>query len=189
VERHLKTPLLVYLLQKDPSMNSVLVFTETKIEADVLARKLREADIRVGLMHGDRSQREREEALHSLRTGTVRALVATDVAARGLDINDISHVVNYDIPQTVDSYVHRIGRTARGDAEGKAYTLVSSADESMVKRIESALERKLPRTLAEGFDYDVPTPSWAKPSSDEIIEGLNQPKGLADRFRRMIRRS
>ncbi|MDQ4074729.1 MAG: DEAD/DEAH box helicase [Chloroflexota bacterium] len=188
VEKHLKTALLLHLLAHDEEMSRVLVFTETKVEADILARKLREAGVQVALMHGDRNQREREQALQNLRDRRVRVLVATDVAARGLDVEGISHIVNYDMPQSVEGYVHRIGRTARGEATGSAYTFVTLADEGMVKRIESALERTLPRVRAEEFDYDVPTPSWAKPSAEELIERLGKPEGLADRFKRMMGR-
>jgi ATP-dependent RNA helicase RhlE len=188
VERHLKAPLLVHLLGRNDEMRSVLVFTETKVEADVVARKLREANIKVALMHGDRSQREREQALQQLRDRSVQVLVATNVAARGLDIDNISHVVSYDMPQSVDEYVHRIGRTARGDAGGHAYTFVSAGDEGMVSRIQSALDRELPRVQAEDFNYDVPTPSWAKPSAEELAESLHKPENLADRFRKMMDR-
>jgi ATP-dependent RNA helicase RhlE len=189
VERHLKTPLLLHLLEnQQEEMRRVLVFTETKSEADILERKLREAGVSTALMHGDRSQKEREQALEKLRANEVRVLVATNVAARGLDIAGISHIVNYDMPQTVDEYVHRIGRTARGEAEGAAYTFVTLTDRGMVKRIESVLEQELEPRTAEGFDYDVPAPSWAKPSAEELIERLNEPQGIADRFRRMMGR-
>ncbi len=91
------------------------------------------------------------------------------------------------MPQTVDDYIHRIGRTARGEATGKAYTFVTLGDEAMASRIESALNKKLPRERAVGFNYDVPTPSWAKPSPDQIIESLHKIEGLAERFNRMMR--
>jgi ATP-dependent RNA helicase RhlE len=188
VEKHLKIPLLVHLLQQKEQMTSVLVFTETKIEADVVARKLEGAGFSIALMHGDRSQRKRERALENLRSGEARILVATNIAARGLDIYDISHVINYDMPQTVDEYVHRIGRTARGNAMGKAYTFVTFGDEPMAERIEAALEKELPREKAENFNYDVPVPSWAKPSAEQILETLHKPQGLAQRFERMMRR-
>ncbi|MGH2545154.1 MAG: helicase-related protein, partial [Ardenticatenaceae bacterium] len=188
VEKHLKTALLLHLLKQDESMGAVLVFTETRDETDILASKLRAGNVPVALMHGDKNQREREQALQKFRDHAVRVLVATNVAARGLDIEGITHIVNYDMPQSVDDYVHRIGRTARGDAAGHAYTFVAFADEGMVRRIESALERTLPRRRAEGFNYDVPTPSWAKPSAEELIEQLTRPTGIADRFRRMMGR-
>ncbi|MCB1886367.1 MAG: DEAD/DEAH box helicase, partial [Rhodocyclaceae bacterium] len=188
VGKHLKAPLLVHLLKSDPDMKSVLVFTERKIDADVLAKRLREEGLKVALMHGDRRQQDREQALEDLASGKVQVLVATNVAARGLDIDDISHVVNYDIPQTVDEYVHRIGRTARAEAEGSAWTLVTVSDEVMVARIESALGRKLPRVQDPTFDYDVPTPSWAKPSAKDVLAMLNKSQSVADRMRHLGRR-
>ncbi|MGB0389005.1 MAG: DEAD/DEAH box helicase, partial [Ardenticatenaceae bacterium] len=187
VEKHLKAPLLIHMLEADETMSTVLIFTETKSEAEVVARRLQRANFSIALMHGDRKQREREEALLSLRTGKVRGLVATNVAARGLDIYDISHVINYDMPQTIDDYVHRIGRTARGNATGKAYTFMTSDDEAMVARLESALEKELPRVEIADFNYDVPTPSWAKPSPNKLIESLHKSEGLAERFNRMMR--
>lgn len=189
VERHLKVPLLEHLMKQDLGMRSVMIFTETKSEADIVHRKLTELGFDPAIMHGDISQRERERALEQLRSGKVRMLVATNVAARGLDIQDVTHVINYEVPQTVDDYVHRIGRTARGEGtEGTAMTFMSSGDDGMIKRIESALERTLPRVYAEGFNYDVPTPSWAKPSADDIAASLTKPKNLAERFGRMMRR-
>jgi len=186
--RHLKVPLLVHLLRSDPEMTSVLVFTERKVDADVLARQLRQGGVKVALMHGDRRQSDRERALQALGTGAVRALVATDIAARGLDIADISHVVNYDCPDTVDEYVHRIGRTARAEAKGKAYTFVTLADEAIVARIEAALGRALPRAQAEGFDYDVPVPTWAKPSARDVMAMLDRDQSVVDRLRGLARR-
>jgi ATP-dependent RNA helicase RhlE len=176
VGRHLKLPLLLYLLKNEPALSKVLVFTETKVETDIVARKLEESGLKVASMHGDRPQKDRERALSDLKDGTVQALVATNVAARGLDIEDVTHVINYDMPQSVDEYIHRIGRTARGAAaEGTAYTFVTLADEGMVLRIESALERSLPRVQATGLDYDVPTPSWAQPSAQDISRALTPP--------------
>jgi ATP-dependent RNA helicase RhlE len=176
VGRHLKIPLLIHLLRTEPALTKVLVFAETKVETDVVDRKVGEAGIRVAAMHGDRPQKDRETALRQLKEGDLQVLVATNVAARGLDIEDLTHVVNYDMPQTVDDYVHRVGRTARGSiAEGTAYTFVAPGDETMVARIEAVLDRKLPRFLADGFDYDVPTPSWARTSSKDLARSLERP--------------
>jgi len=188
VGRHLKAPLLVHLLETDATMDRALIFTERKVDADVLARKLRQDGVSVALMHGDRTQAEREQALASLKSRKVRVLVATNVAARGLDIEDISHVINYDIPQSVDEYVHRIGRTARAENLGKAYSFVTLSDEPMISRIEAALDRKLPRVQAEGFDYDVPPPSWAKPSASDVLAFLNKETSVVDRLRTLSRR-
>lgn len=188
VGRHLKAPLLVHLLETDASMDRALIFTERKVDADVLARKLRQDGVSVALMHGDRTQAEREQALAALKSRKVRVLVATNVAARGLDIEDISHVINYDIPQSVDEYVHRIGRTARAENLGKAYSFVTLSDEPMISRIEAALDRKLPRVQADGFDYDVPPPSWAKPSASDVLAFLNKETSVVDRLRTLSRR-
>ncbi|MCB9172566.1 MAG: DEAD/DEAH box helicase [Ardenticatenales bacterium] len=188
VERHLKLDLLLHLLRRDAAMGRVLVFTETKSEADIVGRKLKEQGVNVEVMHGDLNQRQRERALSSLADGTARILVATNVAARGLDIDGITHIVNYDVPQGVDEYVHRIGRTARADAKGHAFTFATTADEGMVKRIEGALEKALPRQRVEEFDYDVETPSWAKPSAEEITALLTKPATLGDRFKSMMGR-
>ncbi len=188
VGKHLKPALLAHLLKTDPTMTSVLVFTERKVDADILARQLRQSGIPVALMHGDRRQVDRERALQQLRSGQSRVLVATNVAARGLDIDDISHVVNYDVPQTVDEYVHRIGRTARAEAEGKAYTFVTLGDETMVTRFEAALGRTLPRAEVEGFDYDVPAPNWAKPSAKDVMAMLDRHQSVVDRLRHLGRR-
>ncbi|RIL11214.1 hypothetical protein DCC79_05670, partial [bacterium] len=188
VGKHLKPALLAHLLKTDPSMTSVLVFTERKVDADILARQLRQSGIPVALMHGDRRQVDRERALQQLRSGQSRVLVATNVAARGLDIDDISHVVNYDVPQTVDEYVHRIGRTARAEAEGKAYTFVTLGDETMVSRFEAALGRTLTRAVVEGFDYDVPAPNWAKPSAKDVMAMLDRHQTVVDRLRHLGRR-
>ncbi|MFN2251447.1 MAG: DEAD/DEAH box helicase, partial [Anaerolineae bacterium] len=185
VGKHLKVPLLVHLLTHDRSLERVLVFTERRTEADLVSKRLRDAGLEVAAMHGDIRQRDRERSLERLRDGKVQVLVATNVAARGLDVEGISHVVNYDIPQTVDEYIHRIGRTARADAKGTAYTFIAPGDQWMVKRIESALERELPRVEAEGFDYDVPTPSWAQPSPDDVARSLDKPRSAADVSRRL----
>ena len=188
VGRHLKAPLLVHLLETDATMDRVLIFTERKIDADVLARKLRQDGISVALMHGDRTQVDREKALAALKSHQVRVLVATNVAARGLDIEEISHVVNYDVPQSIDEYVHRIGRTARAESLGKAYSFVTLGDEPMISRIEAALGRQLPRVQAPGFDYDVTPPSWAKPSGNDVLAWLNKETSVVDRLRSLSRR-
>jgi ATP-dependent RNA helicase RhlE len=188
VEPHLKVDLLVHLLANEPRLESVIVFTEMKRDSDTLARQLGEAGLEVALLHGDRRQSDRESALAGLREGRVKILVATNIAARGLDIDDISHVINFDMPNTVDEYVHRIGRTARAHNKGRAYSFVTYDDSGIVARIEAALERTLPRRYAEGFDYAVPTPSWARPSSAAVQAALTKPKGRADVSRGIRRR-
>lgn len=184
VPKHLKTPLLIALLEK-MDVNSMLVFTATKQEADIVTRQLSQAKISVACIHGDFRQRERIAALEGFRSGKHQVLVATNIAARGLDVEGISHVINYDPPEHPEDYVHRIGRTARAEADGDAITLVTPDDEPMIYRIEYLLGYKIERTTLPGFDYDVPVPSWAKPSAEALIRRSTQSKSLADRWRAM----
>jgi len=184
VPRHLKIPLLVTMLEQ-MDVSSMLVFTRTKREADIVTRKLRQARIATACIHGDFKQRDRISALEGFRSGKHRVLVATNIAARGLDVRGISHVVNYDVPDQPMDYVHRIGRTARADAEGDAITLVTPDDEMLVRRIEHLLGRRIERKTLPGFDYDVPTPSWAQPSAKSLMDKANRSQSLADRWRSM----
>ncbi|HFB52551.1 MAG TPA: DEAD/DEAH box helicase, partial [Anaerolineae bacterium] len=151
VPPHLKFQLLQKLLQ-DEDLESVLIFTRTKRRADNIVRKLKRDKVSATVIHGDRSQGQRVRALESFRRGKTRVLVATDIAARGIDVEGISHVINYDVPQQAEDYVHRIGRTGRAQAVGAAYTFVAPEDERMVHRIEYVLGRKLPRRQVEGID-------------------------------------
>jgi superfamily II DNA/RNA helicase len=184
VPKHLKPKLLLAML-KQMDIDSMLVFTRTKQEADILTRRLREARIAVACIHGDFKQRERVAALEGFRSGKHRVLVATNIASRGLDVEGISHVVNYDVPDEPEDYVHRIGRTARFDAEGDAVTLVTPEDERLVHRIEYLLGHKIERKTLAGFNYDVPAPSWARPSAKTLIRQVEKSQSLADRWRSM----
>lgn len=187
VPRHLKLDLLAAIIDR-MDVDSMLVFTRTKVNADVVSRKLREKGIRLATIHGDFQQRRRLSALRQFKEGKVQVLVATNVAARGLDIQDISHVVNYDVPQHAEDYVHRVGRTARAEAEGEAITLLASEDEGPLARIEFLLGRKLPRERLDGFDYDVPAPSWAKPSFEALLEkARGEGEDKVDRWRSLAR--
>lgn len=184
VPKHLKIQLLVAMLaQKE--ISSMLVFTRTKQQADIVTRQLREARIATACIHGDFKQRDRISALEGFRSGKHRVLVATNIAARGLDVEGISHVINYDVPEHPEEYVHRIGRTARYDADGDAITLVTPDDEGLIYRIEYLLGRKIERKTLVGFDYDVPTPSWAKPSAQALLRRAAQSQSLADHWRSM----
>jgi ATP-dependent RNA helicase RhlE len=178
-------PLLLAILKK-LDVHSMLVFTRTKREADIVTRQLNESGISVACLHGDFRQKARIAALEGFRSGPHRVLVATNVAARGLDVEGISHVINYDVPDEAENYVHRIGRTARFDAEGDAITLVTPDDEKLVQHIEYLLGFKLERKKLPGFDYDVPVPSWARPSPETLRKGT-QGTSLADRWRNMTR--
>ncbi len=158
VETHLKTDLLLALL-KAWDARRVLVFTRTKHRAKRLAEKLESRGLFVASMQGNLSQRKRQDALDGFKRGDVHVLVATDIAARGIDVALVSHVVNYDVPDTEEAYVHRIGRTGRARAEGDAVTFVTSADHDMIRRIEKVLGERIERASLEGFNYDVPAPA------------------------------
>jgi ATP-dependent RNA helicase RhlE len=184
VPKHLKTELLMALLQHI-DVSSMLVFTATRQEADIVTRQLRQAKIAVACIHGDFRQRERIAALEGFRSGKYQVLIATNIAARGLDVEGISHVINYDAPEHPEDYVHRIGRTARAEADGDAITLVTPDDEALIYRIERLLGYKIERKTLPEFDYNVPTPSWAKPSAKALMREATQSLSLADRWRSM----
>ncbi|OGR88715.1 MAG: hypothetical protein A3A86_02065 [Elusimicrobia bacterium RIFCSPLOWO2_01_FULL_60_11] len=157
VPRHLKEALLEQMLRGE-GMTSVLVFTRTKRLADKLSNTLKRRGFKVSVLHGDRSQSQREQALAQFREGRNQIMVATDIAARGLDIAEISHVINFDIPVVPEDYVHRIGRTARADATGDAFSLMDRTEEGMIKDIERILQKPLPRVTLPNFSYNVPPP-------------------------------
>lgn len=152
VPRHLKTDLLDQVLLA-PEVGSVIVFTRTKHGADRLTRQLQQRGHSVAAIHGDRTQGQRERALGDLRRGRVQVLVATDIAARGIDVKDISHIINYDVPRAPEDYVHRIGRTGRVDATGDAFTLMSPEERADVTAIERFLGHAIPRVVMPDFDY------------------------------------
>ncbi len=157
VPQHLKTALLAELLGRE-DMLSVLVFVRTKRRADRVARQVGAAGFPVARIHGDRSQSQRDAALEGFRSGRHQVLVATDVAARGLDVEGITHVINYDVPPVPTDYIHRVGRTARAEAEGEAITFVTPEDEGDLRGIEKALGRTIPRVTLPDFDYRAPPP-------------------------------
>ena len=152
VPRSRKTALLAELLRRE-DMDSVLVFTRTKQGADRVVRDLEEEGIDASAMHADKSQAERTRALRDFKSGEVRVLVATDIAQRGLDISGISHVVNYDVPQQAEDYVHRIGRTGRAANEGDAYTFMAPDEIAMVRLIERVIGQEIPRISIPGYDF------------------------------------
>jgi ATP-dependent RNA helicase RhlE len=158
VPKHLKPALLVHLLA-DTAMDSVLVFTRTKHGADRVARKLESLGIKTGTLHSNRSQNQRLRALKDFKDGAVRVLVATDIAARGIDVEGISHVVNFDFPMHPEDYVHRIGRTGRAQAIGDAISFVSSEDHDALRALERFIGRGIVRKRADGFDYSASAPS------------------------------
>ncbi len=155
VRQHLKTALLMeilYGIQKE----SVIVFTRTKHRAEKVADELIKAGFKAASLHGNLSQFRRQSALDGLRRGSVKVLVATDIASRGIDILSITHVINYDIPECADDYTHRIGRTGRINNNGDAWTLVTAADNGMIRDIEKVLKSPIERKTIQGFDYNVP---------------------------------
>ncbi|MEK7706489.1 MAG: DEAD/DEAH box helicase [Verrucomicrobiota bacterium] len=147
-----KTDLLLELLKR-VNFNSVLIFCRTKHGADRVAHLLKRANHAVAVLHSNRTQREREEALRGFRDGRFEVLVATDIAARGLDIADVSHVINYDVPQHPEDYIHRIGRTGRAEHTGDAFTIMVAEEASHVFAIERFISQKIPRVKLENFDY------------------------------------
>lgn len=154
VRSDLKVSLLVELLRRD-EIGNVIVFCRTKHRANRLAEKLGKQGIEAARIHGNRSQKQRTEALEGFKDGRYRVLVATDIVARGIDVEALDHVVNFDVPAQPEDYIHRVGRTARAEATGEAYTLVSPEEESEVRAIERAVGRAIPRRTLEGFDYTV----------------------------------
>jgi ATP-dependent RNA helicase RhlE len=157
VAQHLKTGLTLRLLEQTDA-RSVLIFTRTKHRASRLAAQLERSGYRVAALHGNRSQNQRQAALDGFRDGTFQILVATDIAARGIDVDRISHVINYDVPDTADAYIHRIGRTGRATREGDAFTLITSEDDATVRMIERAVGKPIARHTVAGFDYAAPAP-------------------------------
>jgi len=152
VKHHLKTSLLKKLLSKTKT-ESVLIFTRTKHRAGRVAQQLARAGFRATSLQGNMSQYQRKAALDGFRAGSVKILVATDIAARGIDILSISHVINYDMPESTDDYIHRIGRTGRVHKNGKALTFVTNADAGKIQALEQLLDAPLERLTLQGFDY------------------------------------
>jgi ATP-dependent RNA helicase RhlE len=192
VPRERKNTLLVELLKK-PEMDSVLVFTRTKHGADRVVHHLADEGIAATAMHADKSQGERTRALDDFKAGKIRVLVATDIAQRGLDISGISHVINYDVPQQPEDYVHRIGRTGRAAATGDAYTFMSPDEISMVRAIERTIGQQIPRISVPGYDFgttaETPVPVISEPKPVDIAPTVNGARDQAGKQRRYRRPS
>lgn len=157
VPAHLKSALLLELLKRTDT-NSVLIFTRTKYRAQKVAQQILRAGYKVTSLHGDRTQGQRQSALKGFKSGAHDIMVATDIAARGLDVETISHVINYDMPDTADAYIHRIGRTGRAERTGDAFTLVTPEDTDMVRALDRIMGEPIKRETLEGFNYAVPAP-------------------------------
>jgi len=158
VDQHLKTALLLELLRYTDT-GSVLIFTRTKHRAKRVGQQLENAGYRAASLQGNLSQNRRQAALDGFRDGSYQVLVATDIAARGIDVLRISHVINYDMPDTIDAYTHRVGRTGRAEKTGDAFTFITREDEDVVRGIERMLGEKVERRTLKGFDYKKTAPA------------------------------
>lgn len=173
VPKHLKTALLLHLL-KDPQMDMILVFSRMKHAADRLARQLEQKGVRTATLHSNRSQSQRLRALKDFKSGAVSVLVATDIAARGIDVDGISHVVNYDFPMHVEDYIHRIGRTGRANQIGDAISFVTPEDYGELRALERFIGRGIVRKKAEGFNYTAAIPPYNPAEDGRPPRGQNQ---------------
>jgi ATP-dependent RNA helicase RhlE len=180
VHQYLKTPLLMKLL-RETQADSILVFARTKRRAKRLGEQLSRAGYQATSLQGDLPQNQRQTAMEGFRDGSYRILAATDIAARGIDVSRVSHVINYDIPDTAETYIHRIGRTGRASRSGDAFTLVTPADEGMVRSIEGLLRKPLERRTLADFDYRVPGPVWGG-DSPITSAGRNWPEGKKPKY-------
>ena len=155
---------LLIALHERGEIGNAIVFCRTKHRADRVTKKLVGRGIAAGRIHGNRSQGQRTAALSAFKQGRTRVLVATDIVARGIDVEALDHVVNFDVPHTPDDYIHRVGRTARAELTGDAYTLVAPEEEGTVRAIERALGRTIERRKVEGFEVvAIPDPGPAQP--------------------------
>jgi ATP-dependent RNA helicase RhlE len=170
VNSELKSGLLIELLKRG-EMPQALVFTRTKHRANRLASQLVTHGNKAERIHGNRTQAQRTLALQGFKDGTYKVLVATEIAARGIDVEALGHVVNFDVPPAAEDYIHRVGRTARAEATGEAFTFVSPQEEADLKAIEKAIGRQLPRVIVPGFDYSArPEGKLEVPLADRIAE-------------------
>jgi ATP-dependent RNA helicase RhlE len=175
-----KTALLLDLLERDherESLDKVLIFTRTRRGTERLSHILRARNHSVERIHADRSQPQREAALRAFRDGRTRVLVATDIAARGLDVDAVSHVINYDVPDVPEDYVHRVGRTGRAGKEGRAITIVTPVDELSMKAIERLIGQPVKRVVPEGFGGT----QLAAPSASNSFVPFARPQKIAVR--------
>jgi ATP-dependent RNA helicase RhlE len=177
VDQNQKKELLLHMLQKT-KMFSVLIFSRTKHGADKISRGLDKAGISSVAIHSNRTQRQREGALEGFRRGKYQVMVATDIAARGIDVSGISHVINYDVPAYAEDYIHRIGRTGRAENKGDAITFVSREEEKYLFKIEKFIGRKFKYDKCEGFSYDMSRmPRLKEPGKDQKYKGKRKSGG------------
>jgi ATP-dependent RNA helicase RhlE len=171
VPQHLKAKLLIELLKRTDT-NSVIIFTRTKHRAHRVAQQIQNAGFKATSLHGDRTQGQRQAAIKGFKSGHHDIMVATDIAARGLDIETVSHVINFDMPDTADAYIHRIGRTGRAQRTGDAFTLVTDEDKDMIRTLERIMGSELKREVLEDFDYKASAP----PRSESGGRGRGAPR-------------
>jgi ATP-dependent RNA helicase RhlE len=170
VDPQLKASLLMRIMNCT-DMASVLIFTRTKDRATRLAKQIKKSGFPAASLQGDLSHNKRQEAINGFRSGKYQFLVATDIAARGIDVSKISHVINYDMPDTVVAYTHRIGRAGRATRKGDAFNFVTGQDRSFVWAIEKAIGEKLERRILENFDYTLPLPEGGDGSKPSLRPG------------------
>ncbi len=183
-----KSGMLLELLERTDT-KSVLVFTRTKHRANKVARQVDKAGYSVTALHGNRSQNQRQTALKGFREGKFQIMVATDIAARGLDIEQISHVINYDMPDTTDAYIHRIGRTGRAQRTGSALTLYTAEDAGTLRSLERVMGETIERRYLDDFDYDAaPVPVPAKPRQPQPKQNGKHKQGAPQGTRKSQRR-
>ncbi len=188
VEKVMKMDLLLHMIE-DWRMFSVLVFSRTKHGADKITRRLKRAGVVAVSIHSGRTQNQRQRALDGFRSGRYQVMVATDIAARGLDVEGISHVINYDVPTHAEDYVHRIGRTGRATATGDAITFVSREEEKYLREISKFIERKLTAQKCKGFAYlkspttEPKTAKTSSPSQSRELPGSKSAYGAKKPYR------
>ena len=185
VNRLQREELLLALL-KETNFDSVMVFTRTKADADALAARVkRDGDHKVALMHGDIPQKDRTKALLGFRTGEYEVIIATDIAARGLDISGVTHVINYSVPENPEDYVHRSGRTGRAEKEGDAFTILSADELPAAEAVERFINQKVPRRKLDNFDYLYTTLlDDSRAAQDHLRTNLSRGRGRSGGRRR-----
>jgi ATP-dependent RNA helicase RhlE len=179
VQQHLKLPLLLELLKRTET-RSVLIFARTRHRAERVAQQVKRSGYRATSLHSDRTQSQRKAALEGFHRGEYQIMVATDIAARGLDVASITHVINYDMPDTADAYIHRIGRAGRAERNGDAYTLTTPEDAVMIRQLEKIMGQPLARQTLTDFDY-----AKAEPERSAAHAGRGVENSRSDRGRRL----
>jgi ATP-dependent RNA helicase RhlE len=182
VPANLKKSLLMAMLKQTPT-DRVLIFTRTKYRARNLARDLEKRGYRAAALQGNMSQNQRQKAIDGFRNRKYDILAATDVAARGIDVSEISHVINFDIPNTVDAYTHRIGRTGRAHRSGEAYTFAGKEDEQMIRGIERLVGTRIERRRLPNFNYGGFVPENQFEMGHSILPGKKPSRHKPSHFR------